>query len=111
MANEVDTSVGGLGVLNKGVDVGETFFFTSGPQTQNSPVYTAFSSLTGDYQYELMSVQVAFALSANSAVGVSGFVEQVATAVPVPAAITLFLPSLLGLGLLGRRRSGKQKSA
>lgn len=103
IAQEVDTSVGGIGVLNKGVDVGDTFFFVGGPQTQNSPVYTASNSFAGNLAYDLMSVTIAFGLSANSQVGLSGFVQQVQV-VPVPAAVWLF-GSALGLLGVARRRS------
>ena len=99
---EVDTSVGGLSSLNKGVDVGDTFFFTGGPLTQNSPVYTASNSFTGDLAYDLMSLQIGFSLSANSSVGMSGFVSQ--TVVPVPAAVWLFGSGLLGLIGIARRK-------
>ncbi len=102
IAQEVDTSVGGLSPLNKGVDVGNTFFFLGGPQTQNSPVYTAASLLTGNAAYDLMSVTVAFSLSARSNVGLSGFVQQ--TVVPVPAAVWLF-GSAAGLLAALRRRA------
>jgi len=102
-AFEVDTSIGGIGSLNKGVDVGDTFFFTGGPQTQNSSVYTAANSFVGDAAYDLMSVQIAFALSPDSTVGLSGFVEQV-SAVPLPAALPLFLFGFAGLGLISRSK-------
>lgn len=101
IAQEVDTSVGGLAPLNKGVDVGSTFFFVGGPQTQNSPVYTASNTFNGNLAYDLMSVTVAFSLSANSNVGLSGFVQQ--TPVPVPAALWLFGSGLLGLLGVARR--------
>lgn len=39
VAQEVDTSIGGLAPLNKGVDVGGVFSFVGGPLTMNSPVY------------------------------------------------------------------------
>lgn len=103
-ANEVDTSVGGKGVFNMGVDVGDTFFFPGGPAVQNSPVYTASNSFAGDLAYDLMSVQVNFGLSANSTVGLSGFVQQAPTAVPAPAALPLMLTGLLGLGSVSRFR-------
>jgi hypothetical protein len=100
-AFEVDTSVGGLPSLNKGVDVGNTFFFVGGPLTQNSPVYTASNTFTGNLAYDLMTVKVDFSLSANSAVGLSGFVQQV---IPIPAAVWLFGSGLLGLIGVARRK-------
>ncbi len=102
-AFEVDTSVGGLSSLNKGVDVGNTFFFTGGPLTQNSSVFTASNTLTGNLAYDLMTVKVDFSLSANSNVGLSGFVQQ--TPVPVPAAIWLFGSGLIGLVGLARKKT------
>jgi hypothetical protein len=103
-AQEVDTSVGGLSPLNKGVDVGNTFFFTGGPQTQNSLVYTASNSLTGSLLYDLMSVTVAFSLSANSQVGLSGYVQQEVVTTPLPAAAWLLAAGLGSLGVIGRRQ-------
>jgi hypothetical protein len=102
VAKEVDTSFGGLPPLDKGVDVGDTFLFSPGPDTQNSPVFHASSTLTGNLQYDLMSVQIAFVLTPNSSVGLSGFVQQ--TAVPVPAAVWLLGAGLLGFAIFGRRR-------
>ena len=104
-AYEVDTSVGGLDPLNKGVDVGDKFFFTGGPLTMNSPVYTASNSFTGDLAYDLMTVKVDFSLSAYSRVGISGFVQQLEV-VPVPAAVWLFGSGLLGLVGIARRKVG-----
>jgi len=101
-ASEVDTSIGGLGFLNKGVDVGNTFGFIGGPQTQNSSVFTASNSFIGDLAYDLMEVKVDFALTANSSVGISGFVQQ--TVVPVPAAVWLFGSGLIGLVGMARRK-------
>jgi len=101
-AQEVDTSVGGLAPLNKGVDVGETFSFIGGPQTMNSKIFTASNSFTGDLNYDLMSVTIAFSLSADSAVGLSGFVSQ--TEVPVPAAVWLFGSGLLVLTGVSKRK-------
>lgn len=106
-ALEVDTSVGGLVPLNKGVDVGPLFFFTAGPESRTSTTYTASNSLIGNLAYDLMSVQVAFSLSARSQVGMSGFVEQVETSeVPLPAGIWLLGSSMAGLiGLRRRKRN------
>ena len=101
-AFETDTSVGGLPSLNKGVDVGGTFFFTGGPATQNSPIYTATNTFTGNLAYDLMTVNVDFSLSANSTVGLSGFVQQVP--VPIPAAVWLFGSGLFGLIAIARRK-------
>jgi|GEM_PF-3172663 len=98
---DVDTSVGGLPDLNKGVDVGDTYFHTGGPATSNSPVYKANSSIIGQLAYDQMAVQVAFKLSPNSSVGISGYVSQ--TPVPIPAAAWLLI-SGLGMVAACRRR-------
>jgi len=104
VAQDVDTTPGGLNPLNKGVDVGDTFFYLTGPDTQNSPVYQASSMITGSLQYDIMNVTVGFALSPNSSVGISGFVSQ--TPVPLPAAAWLLGSGVLGLvGVARRRRS------
>ena len=103
IAQEVDTTPGGLVPLNKGVDVGNTFFFLTGPLTQNSPVYTASNTFTGNLAYDLMSVTVAFSLSKSSNVGVSGFVQQLA--VPEPMTLGLISLGLAGLAVVRRRRS------
>ena len=100
IAQEVDTDVGGLPPLDKGVNVGNTFSFVGAPQTQNSPVYTASSSLIGGLAYDRMSVTVAFSLSASSNVGLSGFVQQ--TPAPVPAAVWLLGSALGVLGWIRR---------
>jgi len=100
IAQEVDTSIGGLPPLNKGVDVGNTFFFIGGPQTQNSPVYTDSNSFVGNLAYDLMSVTVAFSLSPNTSVGISGFVQQV---VPEPTMVTLLGVGLVLLAVARRR--------
>jgi hypothetical protein len=100
IAQEVDTSIGGLAPLNKGVDAGDTFFFVGGPATMNSPVYTANNVFVGDLQYDLMSLTVAFSLSPNSTAGLSGFVQQV----PEPSTGLLFG---LGLVVLARRRQSR----
>ena len=100
IAQEVDTSIGGLPPLNKGVDVGNTFFFVGGPQTQNSPVYTDSNSFVGNLAYDLMSVTVAFSLSPNSNVGISGFVQQV---VPEPTMVTLLGVGVVLLAVARRR--------
>jgi hypothetical protein len=103
-AEEVDTTGGGIGTLNKGVDVGGAFGFLGGPQTQNSPVFTDSGTLTGDLAYDLMRVTVRFELSANSQVGMSGFVQQVPAPVPLPAALPLLLSGLGGIAAFARRR-------
>lgn len=93
---DIDTSIGGLADLNKNVDVGETYFHVGGPLTTNSPVYSDADLIIGDLAYDLMAVQVAFSLSADSIVGISGFVSQ--TPIPLPAAAWLMS---MGLGFLG----------
>lgn len=106
-AQEVDTSVGGLPALNKGVDAGDIFFFVGGPTTLSSGTYSAGNTFTGNAAYDLMSLTVAFSLSANSNVGMSGFVQQ--EPVPLPAALPLLISGLLGVVGL-RRRTSKQLS-
>jgi len=108
VAEEVDTTPGGLLALNKGVDVGNTFFFSVGPATQASSVFTASNVFTGDLQYDLMRVNVAFALTPHSQAGISGFVQQVEAPapVPLPAAFWLFGSGMAGLiGMAKRRQS------
>jgi hypothetical protein len=102
IAQEVDSSVGGILPLNKGVDAGDTFFFLGGPATNASPVYTASNLLIGDLQYDLMSVTVAFSLSADSTAGLSGFVQQLP--VPEPSTALLLAMGLAGLGCRGRAK-------
>jgi hypothetical protein len=103
VAQEIDTSVGGLPPANKGVDVGDTFFFLGGPQTQNSSVFTAANpSFAGNSAYDTMSVTVAFSLSAQSNVGLSGFVQQ--TPVPEPSTYAMLLAGLFLVGFVARRR-------
>jgi hypothetical protein len=104
IAQELDTSIGGLSPLNKGVDAGDTFFFVGGPATNNSPVYTASNLFVGDLQYDLMSLTVAFSLSPETTAGLSGFVQQLPQHPPIPepsAGVLL----VLGLVVLARRRS------
>jgi hypothetical protein len=88
--------------LNKGVDVGETFFL-GGPLVKNSDVFNASNTFTGNLAYDLMTVKVDFSLSADSSVAISGFVQQ--TPVPVPAAVWLFGSGLLGLVAIARRKA------
>jgi hypothetical protein len=101
-AFEESTLSGGPAPLNKGVDVGGNFSFTGGPQVQPSPVYTAANlfSLAAGNQYNEMVVTVAFNLSAQSNVGLSGFVQQLP--VPLPASVWLFLSAALGVFGLAR---------
>jgi hypothetical protein len=102
-AQESSSIVGGPPPFNKGVDVGNTFSF-AGSGTQSSPVYSAQNmfALAAGNQYNLMSATIAFTLSPNSNVGLSGFVEQ--TPVPLPPAVWLFLSGVLGIGFLSRPR-------
>lgn len=99
IATEVDTSIGGQLAFNKGVDIGTTFFFIGGPQTQNSPVYTATNNFVTTTDYDTMAVTVAFALSPNANVGISGFVQQVE--VPEPGMLALLV---VGMTVVATRR-------
>jgi hypothetical protein len=108
-AQDVDTTVNGLAPLNKGVDVGDGFFFT-GQGTKNSGAYTAENILTGNPAYDLMSVTLGFSLTRMSNLGVSGFVQQTTvnqSPVPLPATVWLLgSVALLGWAGMGRGRSG-----
>jgi hypothetical protein len=109
VAQEVDTDVGGLPPLNKGVDVGDLFAVSGGPVIANSPVYAASNTLTGNLAYDLMSVTIGFALSPKSNVAISGFVQQSETTpVPLPAAGWLLGSALLGLLPWVKRRERLQ---
>jgi hypothetical protein len=103
---EVDTSVGGLNSLNKGVDAGDTFTIAPGvgtfPRTENSPVFTASNSFIGNAAYDHMNALIAFGLSPNSEVGLSGFVQQV----PEPSAYLVAAAGFLFVGFVTRRRLG-----
>ena len=89
LAREVDTSVGGLPPLDKGVDVGDTFFCTPGPCNSTSGTFVATNQFMGNLAYDLMSITVAFSLSSSSNVGISGFVQQ--TVVPEPGTASLLV--------------------
>jgi hypothetical protein len=103
---EVDSSIGGLDSLNKGVDAGDTFTIAPGigvfPRTENSPVYTKSNSFIGNAAYDHMFALIAFGLSPNSEVGLSGFVQQV----PEPSAYLVAVAGFLFVGFITRRRLG-----
>jgi len=101
IAQEIDTSVGGLSPLNKGVDVGNTFSCTPGPCNATSPTYSASNAFLGNLAYDTMSVTLAFSLSSSSNTGISGFVQQV---VPEPGTASLLGLGLIGLAIAGRKR-------
>ena len=101
LAREVDTSIGGLSPLDKGVDVGNTFSCTPGPCNSTSPTYAATSQFAGDLAYDLMSVTVAYSLSPSSHVGITGFVQQV----PEPGTASLVGLGILAVAVASRKRS------
>jgi len=101
---DVDTSVGGLPSLNKHVGAGDKFTIAPGigifPRTENSAVFSAANSFITNAAYDQMTVVVAFALSPNSEVGLSGFVQQV----PEPSVYSGLAAGLLFVGFVVRRR-------
>lgn len=105
-AYEVDTDGSGAplpSVLDKGVGAGAMFQLASSPGGPTaSPSYSASNTFTGNTAYDLMSVVISFALTAQTGVGMSGFVRQ--DVVPLPAALPLLLSGLAGLVVSIRRR-------
>ena len=97
-AADSDTTTGGLGDLNKGVDIGSGLSFVGGPGLRHSELFVASSTFIGDPAYDSMMVNVGFTLSPYSEINMVGFVEQATYADPVPEPATLLL---LGTGLLG----------
>jgi len=102
-ALEVDTTVGGLDSLDKGVDAGDKLTLLGGPTVGNSTVYKASNSFIGDSRFDTMTAVVQFSLSPNSNVGMSGFVQQV---VPEPSSTAMLLAGLGFVGWVARRRLG-----
>jgi hypothetical protein len=100
VATEVDSDVGGQKTFNKGVDIGDMFFFT-GMKTKTTD-FEKTNTFASTLDYDLMTVTIAFALSKKAIAGMTGFVTQVV--VPVPAALPLLLTGLAGFGLIARRR-------
>ena len=85
---------------DKGVDVGNTFSIAG--KGTDSDFDSASGSIISGGPYDTMSVVVAFGLTDQTGVGLSGFVEQ--TAIPVPAAVWLFGSGLIGLIAIARRK-------
>ena len=86
--------------VDKGVDIGAGLSVTG--QNTATNIENAAGSISTGGPFDLMSVTVAFGLTAQTGVGMSGFVEQ--TPVPVPAAVWLFGSGLLGLVGIARRK-------
>jgi hypothetical protein len=88
---------------DKGVDVGDACT-VMGAGAHNCGPYTAGPTVfgvPGGPTYDLMSVIVAFGLTAHDAAGVSGRVSQ---EVPEPGTLLLLGAGLLGLSVSGRKR-------
>jgi hypothetical protein len=101
VAREVDSSVGGLAPLDKGVDAGPALLlFALGSLHTTS---SASNALTGDLRYDSMLVQVGFTLSPNAELALSGIVYQEPLVVPLPGALCLLLSGLAGFGVFSRR--------
>jgi hypothetical protein len=104
-AFDSDTTTGGLGDLNKGLDIGSGLSFSGGPRQVNSGIFLASNVFAGDAAYDLMIVRLGFTLTPNSEVSLAGFVEQHAepNPVPEPASLLLFGSGLLGIGARKRK--------
>jgi hypothetical protein len=97
-AVDLDTTAGGLGAFNKGVDIGPAFSLVGGPGPAYSGIFVGGNIFSSDLAYDQMAVSLGFTLTPHSAVGLAGFVEQTAWPTPVPeSASSLWLLSV-GLG-------------
>ena len=86
--------------VDKGVDVGNTF--TTSSKGTVFDFDSASGLISSGGPFDTMSVIVAFGLTDQTGVGLSGFVEQ--TVIPVPAAVWLFGSGLIGLIAIARRK-------
>jgi hypothetical protein len=103
-AFDSDTTAGGLGDLNKGLDIGSGLSFSGGPRLVDSGLFLAGNAFTGDAAYDLMIVHLGFTLTRNSEVSLAGFVEQKTFPEPVPEPATLFLVAGGLIGIAARKR-------
>jgi hypothetical protein len=87
--------------VDKGVDVGNAK--STATQGTVFDFDSASASILSGGPFDTMSVVVAFGLTDQTGVGLSGFVEQ--TAVPVPAAVWLMGSGLVVLVGVARRRA------
>ncbi len=82
--------------MDKEVDVGDALFAADG---------TTVLVLDSASGYDVMAVTVAFGLSSDGGVGLSGRVRQTLTVIPEPGIVTLGSIGLFGLWFAGRRRA------
>ncbi len=105
VATDINTT--NFQVINKGVDTGTTVTNTGIDNTTFD--FGTTNAVINNGTWDLMSVVVAFGLSPNTAVGMSGLViQEEITVVPLPAAVWFMSSGLLGLfGMSLRRRQQK----
>jgi hypothetical protein len=90
--------------VDKLVDVGDPLFAADGTTVLDLDSASGQIVLSGG-GYDLMSVVVAFGLSSNGGVGLSGHVRQTLAVIPEPGTVLLGSMGLLGLWFTGRRRA------
>jgi len=99
-AFDLDTSVNGLGRLDKEVGAGDEFQF-QGIDVRQSGIYRGGpTNLNLSPAYDTMGAVVTFGLSPSSEVGLSGFVQQV----PEPSTYALLAAGLAFVAFVARRR-------
>jgi len=88
--------------IDKRVDAGDDFGFATGPKQDTASFTGGPSLLNVSPAFDNMTAAVTFTLSADSNVGMSGFVQQLP--VPEPSTYVLLAAGLAFVGFVARRK-------